>query len=293
MKNVSLLTIAGFLLATGSVYFCVPHLNDVQKDRHSRQWSVLREIPLPIIRVLSLEFKGIVSDLMLLDALAFYGESISEMRDISTSEWQYFYRRLSRIADLDPRFWDTYLLAESVLAWDAKMYEEVNSLLEKAAKYRPKDYQPYFYIGFNYFFFLKDGKKAAPYLRRAAALPGAPVFLPGLAARVSLQADETKAALLFLGELISNSNDPFTRNHLIKRFQALKIIHDLEEKIVAYINENDNLPDSLLDLVKTGLIDEIPQDPYGGEFILLDNGRVYTTSELHESAKPSREAQQK
>ncbi len=40
------------------------------------------------------------------------------------------------------------------------------------------------------------------------------------------------------------------------------------------------MPLSLTELETAGLIDKIPEDPYGGEFILMEEGRVYTTSKL-------------
>jgi len=39
-------------------------------------------------------------------------------------------------------------------------------------------------------------------------------------------------------------------------------------------------PDLLSDLTDKGLVESIPDDPYGGKFILLENKRVYTTSKM-------------
>jgi hypothetical protein len=38
-------------------------------------------------------------------------------------------------------------------------------------------------------------------------------------------------------------------------------------------------------LVKEGLISEIPIDPYGGNWFIMPNGRVYSTSKLVESSQ--------
>jgi hypothetical protein len=187
---------------------------------------------------------------------------------------------LQRVTDLDPRFWDPYLFAEMMLAWQAGMFDEVDTLLEKAAKNRPDDYRPQYYMGFNHLYFMKDPKKAAPHLRVASLYPNAPRYIKGLGSRVSLYAGQTAVGIFFLENLIKDTHDPKLVKYLEKRLTALKMLYYLEEKVKQYKARYGHQPKSLEDLVTSGIVPELPKDPYGGDFILFDNGRVYTTSKL-------------
>jgi len=189
---------------------------------------------------------------------------------------------LRGVTDLDPRFWDPYLFAEVIFPWQAHMRPEADKLLLKAAKYRPDDYQPLYFLGFNAFYFEHNAVKAAPYLRRAAALPGAPGFLKGLAARFSLYGNQTKLGIVFLANLLRSTHNPKTYAYLKKRLLTLQKINLLENKVKEFSKITGRRPENIKELLKKGLINNIPQEPYGGKFIVMPNGRVYTTSNMIE-----------
>lgn len=285
MKSRALRTLAVFVLATAIYSLAIPGLGKMQQQRRAEQIGYSAEIPPDLARACSFEFKGIVSDFFMLQAMTFMGEKIGQRKDLSAEEWQHLYRMLTEITTIDPRFWDPYLMAETMLVWQGGMIEETNRLLLKAAENRPWDYQPYYFIGFNNFYFLKNSEKAAPYLRKAAQIPSAPFYLQGLAARLSLYGNKTKIAVLFLEDRLRETADPRIRQYLEERLQALKIILGLEKKVIEYKRIHGAPPSNLEVLVKQGLLKEIPQDPYGGSFFLMPNGRIYTTSKLVNKAK--------
>jgi hypothetical protein len=287
LRRISSITVIFFILSTVVYSISLSQLRDIQLIRKMSQWNILGEVPLPVLKASSLEFSGVSADFLLLETLAFLGESSEEKRILTDAEFQYLHRQFERITALDPRFWDAYLLAESILAWDAGMYTEVNALLEKAAQARPEDYRPNYFIGFNYFFFLKNPKKAAQYLRKAAGLPGAPEFLQGLASRMSIYGNETKLALVFLSDILKTTKNPATRKYLEKRLRTLEIIYGLEQKVAEFKRSKGSYPQRFDEIIEAGLLDDVPEDPYGGEFYLLENGRIYTTSNMIEVEKKS------
>lgn len=238
------------------------------------------QLPSAGVQAASLEFKGVVSDYLFFKTMTFLGMKIGEKQNPSSSEWALIHEMLQRVTDLDPKFWDPYVFAEMMLVWQAGMFDEANVLLEKAAVNRPEDYRPYYYIGFNHLYFKKDSISAAPYLRKAAEHPNAPEYLKGLASRVSLYAGETRLGIFFIENIIKDTEDPWLSKYLEKRLSAMKAIFFLEQKVEEYKDKTRKLPKAPIDLVSEGLISEVPEDPYGGEFIILENGRVYTTSEM-------------
>jgi len=276
----TLLTLALFVLATAVYTMTIPGLGQMRQERGAEQISYFIEVPPQLAKIGSLEFKGIVADYLMLQAMTFMGERIGEKRDLSPEEWQHLHRLLTKITIIDPAFWDPYVLAETMLAWQAGMVAEANQLLLQAAEHRPWDYRPYYFLGFNHFYFQKNADKAASYLRKAAKIPGAPYYLQGLAARFSLYGNETETAVLFLADMLRETTDPAIRLYLAKRLDALRIIHDLEQTTLAFKAQKGRPPKHLGELVEAGLLTGIPKDPYGGEFFLLENGQVYTTSKL-------------
>lgn len=254
--------------------------------------SEIGQLPSPLLQPLSLEFQGVVADYLFFRTMTYMGLKLMERKNPSREEWQVMYQMLERITDLDGRFWDPYVFAESMLAWQARMLDEVEALLLKAVQSRPWDYRPSYFIGFNYLYFKKNAEKAAPHLRAAARIPGAPRHVKGLASRFSLYAGQTGLGIFFLENLIKDTADPKTVGYLQTRLTALKMIFFLEEKVKAYEGKLGHAPKSLDDLVTEGLIESLPDDPYGGKFVLTATGRVYTTSQMVEKTNASGEDNQ-
>lgn len=242
--------------------------------------SSVDQLPSPALQALSLEYKSVVADYLLLKTMTFVGKKLIEKEDLAPSDWQLLIQLLHKITDLDPQFWDPYLLGETMLTWQAGMIDEANTLLLKAAQHNKKDFRPWYFLGFNHFYFKQNFGKAAQYIGEAATRPGAPYYFKGLAARLGLYGDQTDVAIVFLEDMLREVTDENTKIYLEKRLAALNIIFDLEKKVREYQKAKGALPDSLSVMVDAGLLQTMPKDPYGGEFFMMANGRVYTTSKL-------------
>lgn len=237
-------------------------------------------VPSKIVAPLSFEFKGIVSDFLFLKMITSIGDKIGKKKELTQNHSRYIQLTSDVITDLDPWFWDPYLFSSMTLAWGFGQYKEANDLLLKAKKYRTKDYKPPYYVGFNYFYFLKDNETASGYLMEASRLPGSPPYLVQLASRLSVYSAKHHTAILFLNEMLKNENNQNNAEQIKIRIKVLKIMDELESDVKKYHNKNKRYPGALSELVVEGFIKNIPNDPYGGEFYILENGRVYTTSEM-------------
>jgi hypothetical protein len=244
----------------------------------------LGQVPKSVLRATALEFHGVISDFMFLKTMTYVGLRLQEHSSPTEKEWHRAATMLRGVTDLDPRFWDPYLFAEVIFPWQAHMRPEANKLLLKAAQYRTNDYQPFYFLGFNAFYFEHNAVKAAPYLRRAAALPGAPGFLKGLAARFSLYGNQTKLGIVFLADLLKSTSNPKTHAYLKKRLLTMQKINHIANKVKEFKETRGRFPKNITELVLAGLLRDIPKDPYGGQFAIFDNGRVYTTSNMIEAA---------
>ncbi len=275
------------LLVTICIYCCIT-LYDIHSERKADAISYLASLPEPLAKASTLEFSGVASDYLMLKALTYLGQLLIDNETASPADWEAIYRTLKQCINLDPRFLDPYVLAQMTLPSDAGMVKETNELLEKGAEVLTNDYRLHFFLWHNYVTYLNDQVSAAKHLEKAARIPGAPSYFATLAARTNLYAGNIYAAVVYLEETLRETQDPSMRNFLSLRLEALKRIGFLEMKIQEFRKRYNKSPEKLEDLIDGGIISRIPADPYGGEFYLLENGRVYTTSKLVLPKKPSK-----
>lgn len=241
-------------------------------------------IPAPLLKITSLEFDGLASDIFYLRTLVFYGSTITgtNRRKVTEPEYNWMYNMLTVSTDLDPYFIDPYFFANATMTWEANKVRETNVLLEKGVRYRDWDYWLPFYLGFNHFYFLGENDKAAVYLMEASKKPGASPFYGHLGARLAYNSNKVENAIVFLENMLQTSKDKTMRRDYELRLQTLKSISYLENSVAKYKENNGVIPLSLSKLIDQGIIDRIPEDPYGGEFYIDKDGLIKTTSDLRQ-----------
>ena len=240
-------------------------------------------IPSKFSRILALGNQGLLADFLFLKTATFVGGRSGSGMPLSEEDWRFVWCSLAVVTDLDPYFTDSYLLAEGLLAWDAGKPEEANRLFVKGMQYRTSDWRLPFFVGFNYFYFLKDYATASEYLIKASQITGSPAYLPTLAARLAYYGGKTKTALLFLKEMMADTDDPLLRNRLETRLLALEGATLIEDALEAFQAERGRFPDSLSELVSSGVLSRLPIEPYGGDWVFNKKGQVYSTSKFTEN----------
>lgn len=269
--------------------WCTHFISLAHLENPSEAISSLVVLPERVVQIVSLEFDGVLADYLMLKTMVFLGEKMERKEKPSPREWQLVYRALQQITNLDPRFWDPYMLAAMTFPWETDMISEACGLLEKAATAREEDHRPYFYLWFMKFYFEKNLIAASKYIKLAAAKPGAPEYYATLAARMDLYTGNPLTGALFLEDMLDKTSSPATKKFLEKRIESLKRIAFLEEKVNVFKQKYSMFPEKLEDLLTERIIIAIPSDPYGGEFFLQPNGRVYTTSKLVDAEKKTKE----
>jgi len=211
--------------------------------------------------------------------LFYFGSFVgAEDRSVANSpEYLEMYRILKAAVKLDPYNMDAYYFAQASFTWELGRIKAVNSLLKYGMKYRNWDYQLPFYAGFNAAFFLRDYAEGARLMKIAAERSGSPLFTK-LAARYFYQARETELGIVFIKAVLRQTKDENLRKTYSIRLEALQAVHEIESAIVAYRKKYGHSPESLNDLVQSGTLSKIPDDPYGGHFHIVDGNSVVSTS---------------
>lgn len=268
-----------FLLFLVAYTSLLPAFEDSRKTIKKEEVKGLT-LPPAIVKLLSLEFRNIAADFLFIRASQFYGGQIETVSSATKEDWQWLYRNIDLVTELDPYFQDPYYMGNAFLSWDAGMIKEANSLLQKATKARDWDWNFPFYLGFNNFYFLGDNKAGAEYLRIASQRPGAWDFLTTLAARLYYMEGKTATARAFMEKMWENENDPKRKQFYLARLDVLNKIFFLEKAVDIYESRIGIPPGDLKTLVKIKLIKAIPTDPYGGSFYIDRDGSIKTTSNL-------------
>jgi tetratricopeptide (TPR) repeat protein len=216
------------------------------------------------LKVAVLGYDQFVADLIWLKAVQYLGAT-------KQTKGGYFwaYHVVDVVTDLDPKFVPAYLAAGAILGvWAGLLYESLD-LLQKGMRENPDVWQLPFYIGYDYFYELCDSARAAPYFQAAAALPGAPPYLPSLAARMTLAGGDPEAALEFLQRLYEHMDDPRLREALQQKMKEVAVERDvrlLEDGVRRYMRQYGRAPRSLDDLVERGIVSVLPEEPFGGRY---------------------------
>lgn len=238
-------------------------------------------LPTPLLRISSLEFKGLAADFLFLDVLVYYGGTLNrtERPYVKDWEWKWFEKGLRASTELDPYFFDPYYFGNALFSWEARMVREANALLEKGSNYRTWDWVLPFMAGFNYFYFLQENEKAAEQIMEASRRPKANPMLASLASKLAFKERRTETSIQFLEETIRRTDDEAIREDLKKRVDALRRIYVLEQAVVIYRQRFHRSPKGLEDLVDAKILRELPVDPYGGTFALAPDGSVRSSTD--------------
>ena len=271
------------ILVPISVYlYC--HLSlfssDLTNDESTkRKWNVSSNI----VKFIAGEFKGLMSDFILLEAGALYGTEVKRIKGgryisiNSKPDLVAINRLLSHSLSLDPYFQQIYISAQGWLPWYGEKYvKKTNRLLEIAGKARTWDWQPLHLEGFNNYYFLKDKGRAGKLFLKAGQVKNAPSFLGILGGRLALEGHETEAAIFLLKSVLKGKSetDPGT-SELLDRLKALEGVLALEKSVKQYKDRYGSFPDTLNDLVQKGLLKQIPDNPYGLSYCINSEAKIF------------------
>jgi hypothetical protein len=116
-------------------------------------------------------------------------------------------------------------------------------------------------------------------MQKAAEISGNPLYA-NLAARYFYESEQTDLGLAFLDAMIAQTRDKAVRQTYVMRREALLAVTQIENSIEEFRGRFGHQAKNLDELIRSGLLERIPNDPYGGEFYLDETGRVRSTSKF-------------
>ena len=256
-KNLVIIVLLGVALTV--YHLSRKQVNHIRSDYTYRLQVSAMPIPPEIMLALAGEFKGIMSDYLLLEAASFIGGNV----EATPEQWKSVAYLLEQSSVLDPYFKQIYILTQGVLPWRGKKYKETLNILERSKKHRQWDWEPGFFKGFNYYYFFNDNLSASKELMAASKRSNAPIMLATWASKLSSIAGQTQSAITFLKNILSNTEDEGIRKSLQQRIIALEGVVILEQAIDRFTLSYGRVPVTLKELTDYSVLTFIPENPYG------------------------------
>ena len=224
--------------------------------------------------VFAFGFRNFLADLTWLQAVQVAGN-----KEMSPEDYDRLSLLLNVVANFDPRFDVPYLLGGLVLGESPAHARDALGILSRGRVQYPSDWRLPFYIGYTHYFVLRDPVEGGKAMAESARLPGAPEYLPRLAARMLAEGRNPDLALSFLTLMIGQETDAIRRKALEQRYREVLVERDLqslEMAVAAYRASTGRNPERLADLVRNGFLASVPREPGGGSYRITPDGSVYS-----------------
>ena len=194
-----ILAVASLIGATTAVHAWIPG------DSRALRGDAF--IPRPdAVRAVSFGFDAVLADFYWLWAVQIVGEEGDPSKRATDLG-----RLIDVVTTLDPWVDHPYRFAAVWMTDSEANVREANRLLERAIEHHPGEWRNHFALGFNRFFYLQEYSKAADSLEAAMDLPGAPIYLARLVARLRSQNSDLESAGIFLEQMVQSASDEATR----------------------------------------------------------------------------------
>ncbi|MFN8059708.1 MAG: hypothetical protein U0Q12_11165 [Vicinamibacterales bacterium] len=226
----------------------------------------------PLLDRLALSFDPLVADLYWIRAVQHFGGT---RRSHGPKRYELLYPLLDLTTSLDPRYSIAYRFGSVFLAEPPPggpgRPDLAIALLEKGIAATPDRWQYQHDIGFIYYWWYRDYRKAAEWFDKAASAPGAPWWLRSVAATTLAQGGDRQSSRALWRLLAETAESEWLRNDAIRRLLQLDALDEIEAltSVVATYRQRGGAPPlAWRSLVATGLLRDVPRDPAGTPYVL-------------------------
>lgn len=215
-------------------------------------------------------FESLAADIYWLRTVQYFGGRHMFRADEGEHNLDLLYPLIDITTTLDPRLEIAYRYGAIFLAepppTGAGRPREAIALLERGAKANPLNWRLRNQLGFFYFLFLKDARKAAEVLLEASKIPGSAYWLKTTAASLLGKGGEREAARAMWSEMYAHSDEDAIKQNAHIHLMLLDAA-DGRDRLQHYVDEFRRrlarAPASLEELRSAGVPAEHLRDPSG------------------------------
>ncbi len=216
------------------------------------------------LRFATFGFSSFTADMIYLWAIQYYSDYSIEDR------FDYLDHIFSIISELDPHYLDPYEIGSLIAAHEARDVNTACKILDRGLEKNPKEWIFPFEAGHIAQMVKKDFALAQKYYKKTMEIEGAPALAKRLYANAAFKIMDYKTSLENWLEIYQTAEDERIKKiasnqiYQIKTTIDIKTIKEAIEKFKERFGRN---PMQLAQLVKDGLLDSLPKDLDGKEYI--------------------------
>lgn len=270
-------TLAALLVgaSVGVRWFVLDELHEDRRNSTKLDEGVLRSPGYDVLQIAAMEHQHAWADLFWLQVVQELGKP-AEGAQASYDRLQ----RWSHIAvDLDPKYLTVYWASAINLIAFAKRANAAERLLLKGRQNLGFVWEFPFYIGYIDYFLRGDPVRASEWWQTAAVIPGAPRFLPSLAARALTHGGDDASAEQLLLTMMESLEGP-SREDAELRLKVLRsepTLNAYDEACVRFKLERGRRPVDGAELFREGFVQQEPFDQFREAITLDDDCRARTS----------------
>jgi len=181
----------------------------------------------------------------------------------------------------NPGHEDNYYLAAASLPWNG-FVDESQQILASATEGRPFDMLPPFFYAFNEYYFRHDPIAGVRWLKIAeknAQSQQQKIGLQRTAANWMTKEKNREFGLKLLSAMAEQSKTSALKQHILLRKKQLESMMLIDQASQAYASRYKRWPDNIETLVKSGMLNAVPLNPFGPGFIIDDQGKAHPTKQ--------------
>lgn len=255
--------VALFLVGVAAAFAGLTALRSFEPPRGERELLYLPNGK--YLRLASLGHSTLMADLVYLWAIQHYSgyERGERYRYV-----EHVFRNV--IPDLDPRYLDAYAIGSLVLSVETRDVEAALRVLDRGIEENPDEWLLPWMAGWECHHAGLPGR-AIRYFDRAVLVPGAPAAIQRHRAGMVDRAGELRGSYRLWRDLYDDpDSDPATRAIAERRMLDLHVridLQDLTAAIAVYRERAGRNPRAIHDLVRAGILRDVPRDPDGAPYL--------------------------
>jgi hypothetical protein len=231
-----------------------------------------------VVKRMALGYEAMVADIYWMRAVVYYG---GQRLSTGPPNYDRLYSLLDLVTMLDPRFNIAYrfgaiFLAEAYPSGPGRPDQAI-ALLQRGIE-RTGRWEYMHDIGFVHYWWLRDYKEAARWFERAAAVPGAPVWLKPLAATTLAAGGDRRTSRQLWEQLLNASDTAWLRSNAefrLRQLDAMDMLDALNARAERYAAREGHVAQSWQTLAPALGLRGTPVDPAGVPFAINPTtGRV-------------------
>jgi len=216
------------------------------------------------LKFITFGFDSLLADIIYIWAIQYYSNYAIKNR------FDYLEHIFSIISELDPHYLDPYRIGALIAWYEGRRIDLALKVLDLGIKKNPNDWVLPFEAAHYAQMYKKDYKLAQYYYDIARKIDGAPPIARRLYAAAAFKAMDLETAYKNWLEIYQTAENERVKkiayNHLYRTKATIDKIK-LEKAIEIYKKKYRRLPMNLNQLVRAGILKEIPKDLDGNDYI--------------------------